>query len=62
MKHVAVMTTGELHKRYKEVMKIAIIGAGRVGGNLARQFANKGHEVTLAFSQDERRLQDLAHI
>jgi hypothetical protein len=28
------MTTGELHKRYKEVMKIAIIGAGRVGCNL----------------------------
>jgi hypothetical protein len=56
------MTTGELHKRYKEVMKIAIIGAGRVGGNLARQFANKGHEVALAFSQDEQRLQDLAHI
>jgi predicted dinucleotide-binding enzyme len=41
-------------------MKIAIIGTGHIGAHLARQFANRGHEVTLAFSHDEQRLQDLA--
>ena len=41
-------------------MKIAIIGAGRIGGNIARQAIRTGHDVTLAFSRDERRLADLA--
>ena len=42
-------------------MNIAIIGAGHIGAHLARQCAKTGHEVTLAFSHDEQRLQDLAH-
>lgn len=42
-------------------MNIAIIGVGRIGTNLAQQFANEGHQVTLAFSRDEQRLHALAH-
>jgi predicted dinucleotide-binding enzyme len=41
-------------------MNIAIIGVGRIGTNLAQQFASKGHQVTLAFSRDEQRLHALA--
>jgi 8-hydroxy-5-deazaflavin:NADPH oxidoreductase len=41
-------------------MKIAIIGVGHIGTNLARQFGSRGHQVTLAFSRDERRLHALA--
>ncbi len=41
-------------------MNIAIIGVGHIGTNLAQQFASKGHQVTLAFSRDERRLHALA--
>ncbi len=41
-------------------MHIAIVGVGRIGTNLARQFASKGHQVMLTFSRDERRLHALA--
>jgi predicted dinucleotide-binding enzyme len=41
-------------------MKIAIIGVGHIGTHLARQFASKGHQVTLTFSRDEQRLHALA--
>jgi predicted dinucleotide-binding enzyme len=41
-------------------MQIAIIGAGHIGTNLARQFAGKGHRVTLTFARDEQRLHALA--
>jgi predicted dinucleotide-binding enzyme len=41
-------------------MNIAIIGVGRIGTNLARQFASKGYRVMLTFSRDERRLHALA--
>src|SRR5579875_2012990 len=41
-------------------MNSAIIGVGRIGTNLAQQFASKGHQVTLAFSRDEQRLHALA--
>jgi predicted dinucleotide-binding enzyme len=33
-------------------MEIAILGAGRIGGNIARQLAAAGHSVTLSFSRD----------
>jgi 8-hydroxy-5-deazaflavin:NADPH oxidoreductase len=33
-------------------MRIAVIGAGRIGGNIARRLAAAGHEVTLTFSRD----------
>lgn len=41
-------------------MRIGIIGAGRIGGNAARLFAQVGHEVVVSFSHDPARLQALA--
>ena len=41
-------------------MRIGIVGAGRIGGNCARQFANGGHQVMLSFSRDPSRLEALA--
>jgi 8-hydroxy-5-deazaflavin:NADPH oxidoreductase len=42
-------------------MKIGIIGAGNIGGNVARQAAKAGHEVKLSFSRDPERLRELAN-
>jgi predicted dinucleotide-binding enzyme len=33
-------------------MRIAIVGAGRIGGNIARRLAGAGHEVTVSFARD----------
>ena len=33
-------------------MKIGVIGAGRIGANAARLWANAGHELVLSFSRD----------
>jgi 8-hydroxy-5-deazaflavin:NADPH oxidoreductase len=41
-------------------MRVGIIGAGRIGGNVARQALRAGHEVTLAFSREPGRLEALA--
>jgi predicted dinucleotide-binding enzyme len=41
-------------------MRIGIIGAGRIGGNCARQAVKGGHEVLLSFSRDPSSLRDLA--
>jgi len=41
-------------------MRIGIIGAGRIGGNCAAQFAKGRHEVKLSFSRDPTRLEALA--
>ena len=41
-------------------MKVAVIGAGRIGGNCARQAVKGGHEVLLSFSRDESKLEGLA--
>jgi 8-hydroxy-5-deazaflavin:NADPH oxidoreductase len=41
-------------------MKIGIVGAGRIGGNCATQFAKGGHEVKLSFARDRGKLEDLA--
>jgi 8-hydroxy-5-deazaflavin:NADPH oxidoreductase len=41
-------------------MRIAIIGAGRIGGNIARRLAGAGHEITVSFARDRGRLQALA--
>jgi predicted dinucleotide-binding enzyme len=41
-------------------VRIGIVGAGRIGGNCARQFAKSGHEVKLSFSRDRQRLEALA--
>jgi 8-hydroxy-5-deazaflavin:NADPH oxidoreductase len=41
-------------------MNVGIVGAGRIGGNCARQFAKGGHEVKLSFARDPARLEALA--
>lgn len=41
-------------------MKIGIIGAGNIGGNLARRFTQLGHEVFIANSRGPETLKDLA--
>jgi 8-hydroxy-5-deazaflavin:NADPH oxidoreductase len=41
-------------------MRIGIVGAGRIGGNCATQFAKGGHEVKLSFARDQARLESLA--
>jgi 8-hydroxy-5-deazaflavin:NADPH oxidoreductase len=40
-------------------MKIAIIGAGNIGGNLTRRLASLGHDVTVANSRGPDTLEDL---
>ncbi len=41
-------------------MSIAIVGAGRIGGNIARQLARAGHDVTVSFARDLGALRSLA--
>jgi predicted dinucleotide-binding enzyme len=41
-------------------VKIGVIGAGRIGGNVARQAVRAGHEVLLTFSRDPARLEQAA--
>src|SRR5207248_14956 len=41
-------------------MRIGIIGAGNIGGNLARRFRALGHEVLIANSRGPETLQDFA--
>ena len=41
-------------------MKIGIIGAGNIGGNLTRRFSALGHEVAVANSRGPETLADLA--
>lgn len=41
-------------------MRIGIIGAGRIGGGIARQLEAAGHEVKLSFSRDRATLDELA--
>jgi predicted dinucleotide-binding enzyme len=41
-------------------MKIGVIGAGRIGGNCARQAAKAGHEVMVSFARDPSKLEELA--
>jgi predicted dinucleotide-binding enzyme len=42
-----------------EIMKIAIIGAGNIGGNLTRRLTTLGHEVTVANSRGPETLAEL---
>lgn len=41
-------------------MHIGIIGAGNIGGNIARRFALAGHQVTVSFARDRTKLAALA--
>jgi predicted dinucleotide-binding enzyme len=42
-------------------VKIGLIGAGNIGGNLTRRFAALGHEVSVANSRDPKTLWELAN-
>lgn len=33
-------------------MKIGVLGAGRIGGRIARRLVDAGHEVALSFGRD----------
>ena len=41
-------------------MRVGIIGAGHIGGNIARFLAGAGHDVTVSFSRDPESLEKLA--
>ena len=41
-------------------MRVGIIGAGHIGGNIARFLAGAGHDVTVSFSRDPGSLEKLA--
>ncbi len=41
-------------------MRIAVIGAGHIGGGIARQLGAAGHEIKLSFSRDRDSLERLA--
>jgi 8-hydroxy-5-deazaflavin:NADPH oxidoreductase len=36
---------------YTELMRLAIVGAGRIGGNAARLWSRAGHDVVICFSR-----------
>ena len=40
--------------------RIAIVGAGHIGGNLAGLYAAAGHDVTVSFARDQDKLSALA--
>lgn len=41
-------------------MRIAVIGAGNIGGNIARRLAFAGHEIAVSFARDEDALDTFA--
>jgi 8-hydroxy-5-deazaflavin:NADPH oxidoreductase len=41
-------------------MRVAVVGAGHIGGNIARRLALAGHEVSISFSRDQEKLRGLA--
>ena len=41
-------------------MRVGVVGAGRIGGGLARQLAGAGHQVLLSFRRDQAKLDRLA--
>lgn len=43
-------------------MHVGIIGAGRIGGNIARRLTLAGHDVTVSFARDQARLAAFAEI
>src|ERR1700686_2376315 len=40
-------------------MRVGIIGAGHIGGNIARQAPRSGHDVMPSFARDAEKLQSL---
>jgi 8-hydroxy-5-deazaflavin:NADPH oxidoreductase len=41
-------------------MRVGIVGAGRIGGNVGIQLARSGHEVLFSYSRDSTKLEQLA--
>ena len=41
-------------------MQIGVVGAGRIGGNLAAQWARRGHDVVVSFKRDRDELAAMA--
>jgi predicted dinucleotide-binding enzyme len=41
-------------------MRVGIVGAGRIGGNVGIQLASSGHEVLFSYSRDPAKLERLA--
>lgn len=41
-------------------MRIGVVGAGRIGGNVGQRAGRAGHEVMFSFSRDQRKLEELA--
>jgi predicted dinucleotide-binding enzyme len=41
-------------------MRVGIVGAGRIGGNVGAQLARSGHEVLLSYSRDPAKLERIA--
>lgn len=41
-------------------MNITIVGAGHIGGNIARQLSGAGHAITVTFARDLDKLEQLA--
>jgi 8-hydroxy-5-deazaflavin:NADPH oxidoreductase len=41
-------------------MRVGVVGAGRIGGGIARQLSAAGHEITVSFSRDPAGLGQLA--
>jgi predicted dinucleotide-binding enzyme len=42
------------------VVRVGVIGAGRIGGNISRRLALAGHEITVSFARDRSKLDALA--
>jgi 8-hydroxy-5-deazaflavin:NADPH oxidoreductase len=45
---------------FNRAMKIGIVGVGRIGGNLAAQWARRGHDVFISFKRDRDELAAMA--
>jgi NAD(P)-dependent dehydrogenase (short-subunit alcohol dehydrogenase family) len=41
-------------------MRVGIIGAGKIGANLARQWSRRGHDILLSYKRDAKQLEALA--
>jgi predicted dinucleotide-binding enzyme len=54
------MKNPRVHRRGETNVKIAIIGAGNIGGTLTRRFTEVGHEVFVANSRGPESLSELA--
>ena len=50
----------EARDREECIVRVGIIGSGRIGGNAGTLFAKAGHEVLFSFSRDPAKLEALA--